>query len=158
MAMDNQSYRVRPSGGALTHARRPPVVGASMSYTRSGPWLVVAVAGELDLQAVPLLEALGDDPRFVALDMHGVTFMDCSGLHALVNARSRAVAAGGSVHVAAPSRQVVRLLRLTGLERAFPAFDTVSEATALPLDVNGARTGPRLAHPRRSVSESIRAE
>lgn len=158
MATDNQSYRVRPAGGLLTHARRPPPCGASMRCTRSGPWLVVEVAGELDLQAVPLLDELGSDPRFVTLDLHGVTFMDCSGLHALVNARSRAVAAGGSLRVAAPSREVQRLLRLTGLERAFPAFDTVAEATALRVAVDGADTGPRLAHPRRSGGAAARAE
>ena len=141
MALDDQPHRARSSAGTLTYAWPSPPPDVSTRCTRSGAWLVVEVAGELDLQAVPLLDTLGIDPCFVVLDLHGVTFMDCSGVRALLEARRRAVAAGGSLHLAAPSRHVVSLLRLTHLGRALPVFDSVSEAIATPLGVGGG--GPR---------------
>ena len=119
-----------------------------MRCTSSGAWLVVEVAGDLDLQAVPLLDAIGRDPCFVVLELREVTFIDCSGIRALLDARRRAVAAGGVVHLAAPSRHVRSLLELTHLGRAFPAFDSVPEAIAEPLGRVGGYVGPELVHPR----------
>lgn len=132
MVAYDDSHGADPPVGTLLYSRRSPAPGVVMRYTTAGPWLVVEVGGELDLQAVPLLNTLGGEPHFVVLDLKGVTFMDCSGLHALGNAQRRALGAGGAVRLAAPSRHVLSLLRHTGLERAFPAFDTVSEATAAP--------------------------
>lgn len=132
MAAFDEGHGASPPDGTVIYSRRIPAPGVVMRYTTAGPWLVVEVGGELDLQAVPLLNTLGGEPHFVVLDLHGVTFMDCSGLRALGNAQRRAVDAGGAVRLAAPSSQVLSLLQHTGLERAFPAFDTVSEATAAP--------------------------
>ena len=137
MDVDNESPRVRSSLDTLVYAWPSPTPDVSTRCTRSGEWLVVEVAGELDLQVVPLLDTLGVDPCLVVLDLHGVTFMDCSGVRALLEARRRAVTAGGSLHLAAPSRHVVRFLRLTHLGRALPVFDSVSEAIAMPPGVGG---------------------
>jgi anti-anti-sigma factor len=120
--------------------------------------LVVEVTGELDLQAVPLLDALGIDPCLVVLDLHGVTFMDCSGVRALLEARRRAVAAGGSLHLAAPSRHVLSLLTLTHLGRALPVFDSVSEAIATPVGVGAGYPRPRLVQRQRSGGDGERPE
>lgn len=144
MAADQESRHVGSSVGALAYAWPSPAPDVSTRCTRSGAWLVVEVAGELDLQAVPLLDTLGTDPCFVVLDLQEVTFMDCSGVRALLEARRRAVAAGGSLHLAAPSQHVRTLLRLTHLGRALPVFDSVSEAIAED------HPGPRLVNPRRS--------
>jgi anti-anti-sigma factor len=97
----------------------------------SGRWQVLEIAGEMDLQLGPILADVGVDPCFVVLDLHGVTFMDCSSLRALENLQGRARAAGGSMRLAAPSVQVLRILALTRMEGAFPQFDTVQMATSL---------------------------
>lgn len=149
MASNDRSLLALPCGGVV-YSRGASDPDVSMRCTRSGEWLVVEVAGELDLQAVPLLDALGGDPCLVVLDLHGVTFMDCSGIRALLEARRRAVAGGGAVHLAAPSRHVSDLLRLTDLGRAFPAFDSVSAAIAGLSGAGRGHTRPRLVRPRRS--------
>jgi anti-anti-sigma factor len=107
--------------------------GVVVRRTRSGRWLVLEIAGEMDLQAGPFLSDVGDDPCCVVFDLHGVTFMDCSSLRVLQNVQGRALDAGGSMRVAAASQQVLRILTLTHLVRAFPLFDSVLEATSLPL-------------------------
>ena len=152
MALDDQPHCARSSAGTLTYAWPSPPPDVSTRCTRSGAWLVVEVAGELDLQAVPLLDTLGIDPCFVVLDLHGVTFMDCSGVRALLEARRRAVAAGGALHLASPSEHVVSLIRLTRLGRALPVFDSVSEAIAMPQGVAGAERSPGRVPPRWSRS------
>jgi anti-anti-sigma factor len=91
---------------------------------------VLEIAGEMDLQAGPLLSDVGDDPCFVVFDLQGVTFMDCSSLRVLQNTQHRALDAGGAVRLAAPSEHVLRILRLTRLEGAFPVFDSVRDATS----------------------------
>lgn len=148
MAADPSSLREAFRLGPCAHPRGGPEPDVRMRCTSSGAWLVVEVAGELDLQAVPLLDELGSDPCLVVLDLHEVTFMDCSGVRALLDARRRAGAAGGAVRLAAPSRHVRRLLELTHLGRAVPTFDSVSEALAEPLGRVGDHTGPGQVHPR----------
>jgi anti-anti-sigma factor len=124
-----------PRRGSVVHVdflsgswspKQPSVV---VRRTRSGRWLVLEIAGEMDLQAGPFLSDIGDDPCFVVFDLHGVTFMDCSSLRVLQNAQHRALAAGGAVRLAAPSEQVLRVLTLTRLDGAFPLFDSVRDAT-----------------------------
>jgi anti-sigma B factor antagonist len=111
----------------------PPDPGVVVRRTTSGRWLVLEIEGEMDLQVVPLLSGMDDPPCFLVLDLHGVTFMDCSSLHVLEDARRRAATAGGSVRLAAPSERALRLLKLTGQDRAFPLFSSVREATSWPV-------------------------
>ena len=132
MAADSSSFRGASRVGASARLRGGSEPDVRVRCTSSGAWLVVEVTGDLDLQAVPLLDAIGSDPCFVVLDLREVTFIDCSGIRALLDARRRAVAAGGAVRLAAPPRHVRRLLELTHLGRAFPAFDSVAEAMAEP--------------------------
>ncbi|HET9422717.1 MAG TPA: STAS domain-containing protein [Nocardioides sp.] len=102
-----------------------------MRLTRAGRWQVVEIAGEMDLQVDPFLDGVGADPCFVVFDLRAVTFMDCSSLRALENVQRRARAAGGSMRLAAVSTQVLRILALTRMDRAFPLFETVQAATSL---------------------------
>ena len=55
----------------------------------------------------------------LSIDASSVTFMDCSGIGALVAVRAAAAAAGAELVLASPARPVVRLLRLAGLDGAF---------------------------------------
>ena len=59
----------------------------------------VQVAGALDLARTPQLERTLRDSqsqaRLVVLDLRELAFMDCSGAHAIVNARSAARQLGG---------------------------------------------------------------
>jgi anti-sigma B factor antagonist len=80
---------------------------------------VVAVAGELDLASVgrfrsSIEAAFTDAAELVVADLSEVTFMDSSGVHALVGARSRA-AAHGVRFVVVPADEIWHLFRTAGI-------------------------------------------
>lgn len=75
--------------------------------------LVARVSGEIDLQSAPELEEHipRTDGRSLLVDMSRVTFMDSSGLSALLRLR----AGGNCLRVINPSEPVAQLLRLVNL-------------------------------------------
>lgn len=81
----------------------------------------VVVAGEIDLatQAVlrdGLLSALHDHgPAVVDVDLAGVTFLDCTGIGALVDVHSIALRSGCQLRVSHPQPIVGRVLKVTGV-------------------------------------------
>ena len=86
--------------------------------------LVVGVSGEIDIASAPelreeLLGALRRHGARLALDLGGVTFMDCAGINALQAARRHARREGGWVRVTRASRRARSILMLTGLQREF---------------------------------------
>jgi anti-sigma B factor antagonist len=86
--------------------------------------LVVKVSGEIDIATGPKLreELLGVMRRSgarLALDLGGVTFMDCAGISVLLAARRHARLEGGRVRVLRASRRVRIVLMLTGLHQEF---------------------------------------
>ncbi|WBP84546.1 STAS domain-containing protein [Kitasatospora cathayae] len=81
--------------------------------------------GEIDLATAPRLRhrlaAALEAHREVVLDLSEVTFMDCSGLRVLVQARNQADQYGGRLVLRGVGRPVARLLKLTGLSRRLAA-------------------------------------
>ena len=79
---------------------------------------VVALYGELDLVSAggladALVKVAGST---VVVDLSGLTFMDCSGIDALVAAKTRILANGlGQLVVTRPSAIVRRALEIVGL-------------------------------------------
>ena len=83
-----------------------------------------SVAGELDaVTAEQLVQAFGDLPEVdagpIEVDLAAVTFIDSSGLRALLELADRADAAGAETLIKNPSKQVSRLLVITHLEDRF---------------------------------------
>jgi anti-anti-sigma factor len=74
-------------------------------------------AKELDLATTPQLElTLGElqsQARLVVLDLREVTFIDCSGVHAIVNATIRARQIGRRVVLLSPQPNINRVFTLT---------------------------------------------
>jgi anti-sigma B factor antagonist len=100
----------------------------------SRAWTIVAIAGEMDLLVVPLVrELVSADARHVVFELRQVTFMDGSGLDLLLTSQRDALRAGGCVRLAAPSRNVRRLLMLTGSNREFTTFASVDKAMSVPV-------------------------
>lgn len=117
--------------------RRETHATPSVSVRRrsSGPWTVVEVRGEMDIQVLPLMVDLrGLDARHVIFELHGVTFLDACGLSMMADSQRRALASGGCVRVVAPSRQARRFLRIAGSEREFLMFDSLDDAISMPVD------------------------
>ncbi|HEX8803139.1 MAG TPA: STAS domain-containing protein [Acidimicrobiales bacterium] len=93
-----------------------PAAGADAG---EGP--VVVVRGDVDIDAVDALwdcieRARARSPRLV-LDLSGTRFMDSSGLEVLVRAVAAGGPAPGAVVVRSPVPQVMRLLKLTGVDQ-----------------------------------------
>ena len=77
----------------------------------------VRLLGELDLAGVPKVRAaLGERSGDVEVDCAGLTFIDASGLRVFVAAHTACRARGARLLIVNPSRCVVRLLELTGVD------------------------------------------
>jgi anti-sigma B factor antagonist len=98
-------------------------------------WLLTA-EGEIDIASAPLLReqlltTLGlEPPRPVVLDMTAVTFIDSTGLGALIEAHRQATAAGRHLRVVAPHRAVRRILQLTRLDALLDIHSDLHTALA----------------------------
>jgi anti-anti-sigma factor len=84
----------------------------------------VEVEGELDLATAPQLEELLrrelDAVGLVVLDLSGVSFMDSSGLHAIITMIRAANEDGTRLRIAGSMLpQVQRLVEITGLQDVF---------------------------------------
>jgi len=119
---------VTDAGG--TSGRESAVTGVSKSDGAT----VVSLAGELDLYnaedvRAALLEACGDEPPVLVVDLAEVTFIDSTALGVLIEARSRLADRSG-FRLAAPGLETRRALEVSGLDRHFSVFDTVADALA----------------------------
>jgi anti-sigma B factor antagonist len=85
------------------------------------PGPTVAISGEIDIQSGPqlrdqLLSIIRRHGTRLALDLSGVTFIDCTGINVLLATRRRAQLEGGSLRVLRASPRVQRIFALTRVE------------------------------------------
>lgn len=98
-----------------------------------GRAVVLSPSGRLTMTTAALLrqsvaaEVEGGKPR-VVLDLAGVSFVDSSGLGAIVGGLKSARQAGGDLRIAAAGEQVRTVLDLTNLDRVLRPHDTVEDA------------------------------
>jgi anti-sigma B factor antagonist len=83
--------------------------------------VTVFLRGEIDMEVERLFvaaieQAVALRPRLLLLDVASVTFMDSTGLRAVVRAE-QALGVGASVRVGGASQTLRRLFAITGLER-----------------------------------------
>lgn len=86
---------------------------------------VLLVSGELDIATVDQLvgearAALESATSVLRIDLAGVTFVDSTGLGALVRVRNEAEQQGRHVDLVGVRPEVRRVLDLTGLSEIFP--------------------------------------
>ena len=127
--------------------REPAQVPAEviLSVLRQSASTIATLEGELDIATVPalrerLLGVLRPGVRLVIIDLSGVSFCDVAGLAVLIGTQRRAAAYGIIVCLAAPSHQVTKLLRITGLDRSFTICATLADA--LPTLAEAAQARP----------------
>ncbi|MFI0514932.1 STAS domain-containing protein [Streptomyces sp. WSLK1-5] len=96
---------------------------------------VLGVDGEIDhdnvsglTRALPPAEAA--EGRRVVVDLSRVTFMDSSGVNALITAYQGARAAGGCLRLVVVRGAVLRTLQLVGLDTVIPFHPALEEALA----------------------------
>lgn len=95
---------------------------------------VLKLDGRLDMVAAPRLKEAVDQVveggrSHVVVDMADVTFMDSSGLGALIAGLKKARQRNGDLRSSGINDQVATVLRLTNLDRVLRAHSSVEAAT-----------------------------
>ena len=95
------------------------------SRTGADGYQVVTVTGELDIataeQAYAYISGVIDDgPTPVNVDVGGLTFCDASGLGVLARAARHARQAGRQLRLTSARPSLLKIMRITGLDLAFP--------------------------------------
>jgi len=96
---------------------------------------MVKVKGRVDSDTAPELDTtleklLSGGKNKIVLDMQSMDYMSSAGLRSLVKALKGAEGAGGSVHLAAVSKDFEGVLLTVGMMQMFKMFSTSEEAAA----------------------------
>lgn len=94
---------------------------------------VVTVSGEIDHTVrdrlgQALLPPDGSTRPRTVIDLSGVTFMDSSGINALINAHHAIEESDGWLRLAGPRESVVRIMQLVGIDALIPCYPTLRQA------------------------------
>ncbi len=98
-------------------------------------YTVIAVGGEIDVYSAPKLRerlvGLVEEGSYeLIVDMEAVEFLDSTGLGVLVGGLKRVRAHDGWIDLVCTQSRMLRIFRITGLNRVFSIYDSVSEAIA----------------------------
>ena len=96
---------------------------------------VIEVGGEIDVYTAPKLKerlvSLVESGSYqLIVDMRSVEFLDSTGLGVLVGGLKRVRAHEGFIDLVCTQSRILRIFRITGLNRVFSIYDTVPEAVA----------------------------
>jgi anti-sigma B factor antagonist len=116
---------------------QPPACGAVGApglqiEIHPGVPVVAVISGEMDIACASwlretLLLAIRCHGPAICVDLHGVTFLDCSGISALLATARRARLEGGRMRVISPSAPAERVIRLLGLRDVLMSADEQAE-------------------------------
>ncbi len=116
-------------------AAEPPATSRfTVGSRRAGTGVVLAVAGELDLDSAPALTseltaALGDPgTEVIVVDCQDMSFCDSTGLNALLVARLRAEEQGVAIRLAAVPAATNRMFGITGADTVFELYPDAASA------------------------------
>ena len=101
-------------------------------------YTVLSPHGEIDFATGPQLkdaisERLDAGEVHLVVDLLDVEFIESTGLGALIGGRRRALALAGSLSLVCTDAQILKVFRITGLDKVFDIHGTVDEATAQPV-------------------------
>jgi anti-anti-sigma factor len=111
---------------------------ATVELERIGPTLIARISGELDLTNADSVEralerAISNDLHRVVLDLAGLSFLDSSGLRAVLRLAGRLRTRQQTLMVAVPEQSHVRrILVLTRVDAVARLFVSLDEAVAAP--------------------------
>jgi anti-sigma B factor antagonist len=96
---------------------------------------VLEVSGEIDVYTAPALRerivALVDEGTTILIvDLTNVEFLDSTGLGVLVGALKRMRGIGGGFGLVCDQERLLKIFRITGLDRVFTLYDSVEAASA----------------------------
>lgn len=101
--------------------------------TREDGMCVLELHGEVDVYTSPALKerlvaAIEDGCSDIVVLLDGVGFIDSSGLGVLVGGLRRAKERGGAIRLVCTRDNILKIFRITGLDKVFPTFSTLEEA------------------------------
>jgi len=103
------------------------------SITAGGDCAVLRVAGEVDVCTAPqlrehMIHLVDSGARYIIADLRDVTFLDSTGLGALIGGLKRLRACEGSLQLVITADQILRIFLVTGLDHVFALRPSVQEA------------------------------
>jgi anti-sigma B factor antagonist len=104
---------------------------------RRGDYAVMTPQGEIDFATGPqlkeaLVAALLRGDVHLVVDLSKVDFIESTGLGALIGARRRAHTLRGSLSLVCTEEQMLKIFRITGLDKVFAIYDDLDAAVARP--------------------------
>jgi anti-anti-sigma factor len=107
----------------------------TLSEEKSGKVYVLGLTGKFDLSGTDTLvkritEILDSGAQHILLDFSGITYINSSGLCALIVVGKRLARSGGKLVLAEVSEQIQKVLKISGLASFFTLHRTKAEALA----------------------------
>ncbi|MEY9931257.1 anti-sigma B factor antagonist [Catenulispora sp. GP43] len=104
-----------------------------VNYSVANDWTVVEVDGGMDVHTATMvrdavLGLMDEGHEHFVLDLGFVTFMDSTGLGAIIAVTKRIREQGGSLRIASASSRILRVFELTGLRSNFDFRSSADEA------------------------------
>jgi anti-sigma B factor antagonist len=101
--------------------------------TGANGYQIVSVTGELDIATAEqaysyISEVIDGRPAPVTVDLSGLTFCDASGLGALARIARHAREVGRQLMLTSARPSLLKIMRITGLDRAFPELQPSAHA------------------------------
>lgn len=105
----------------------------SLAIEEQGGRTVAAVAGELDVHSSPELErVLGElidnGSTDLVVDLSGLSFMDSTGLGALIKTLKSAQQADGRLAAVVSGDKILKVFQITGLDKVITIHSSLDEA------------------------------
>lgn len=107
-----------------------------ITFSRKGTTLIVSVAGELDHHYAGYVrqkidgELMKSSTRNVVFDFTRLGFMDSSGIGVIAGRYRNLHMLGGKAAVVCSSKQIVRILEMSGILKLIPAFENLTDAVS----------------------------
>ena len=100
---------------------------------QDGTVCTLELEGEVDVYTAPrlkeeLVALIEGGCTHVIVNLDDVAFIDSSGLGVLVGALRRARERNGAVRIVCTRENILKIFRITGLDKVFPVFSDLSEA------------------------------
>ena len=94
---------------------------------------VLTLSGEVDVYTAPrlketLVEQVESGCVRIIVDLDEVGFIDSSGLGVLVGGLRRVKEQDGAIRLVCTRENVLKIFRITGLDKVFPIFSDIGEA------------------------------
>ena len=107
----------------------------SVTTSRRDDVSVVTVAGEVDVYTAAQLRAVLDEEigagnARLIVDLDGVSFLDSTGLGVLVGRLKLVRNSSGWLRIVCTNDRILRVFRITGLDKVFGIHDSLDEALA----------------------------